>query len=315
MFLNVLLLVIPVFALMGLGFIAMKRQWLPEGGHKALAAFGFNIAIPAMLFKAMLGAEPLTGSPVSLLAAYLIPVFLIWFATTLLTGLVLGYSAVDRPGLSMASTFGNTVMLGIPISLMAFGPGAATPIAILISVEAVLLWIIATVQIEFARQGSGMSFSALGGVLRDLSRNTVVMALILGFLGHAVGFKMPDPVDRTVALLGQAGVPVALFALGMALAGFRLAGDRAALGLITVVKLAALPLLAFLSASAMGLPKLWIAALTLHAAMPVGANPFIFAMRYDRNVPSVSAMVALSTAISVLTITGVIVALKLVLGV
>jgi predicted permease len=55
--------------------------------------------------------------------------------------------------------------------------------------------------------------------------------------------------------------------------------------------------------------------LTLHAAMPVGANPFIFAMRYDRNVPSVSAMVALSTAISVLTITGVIVALKLVLGV
>jgi malonate transporter and related proteins len=315
MFLSVLSLVTPVFALMGLGYAAMKLKWLPEGGHQALAQFGFKIAIPAMLFKAMLGAGPLAGSPINLLSAYLLPVAMIWLLMSVLGSMLLKRPAEDLAGLSMASTFGNTVMLGIPISLMAFGEGAATPLAILISAEAVLLWIVATLQIEFARRGSAVSMAALGSVFKDLITNTIILSLVLGMAGRAVGFTMPGPVDRVVGLLGQAGVPVALFALGMALANFRIAGEKVVLGVLAVLKLAALPLLAFVVAHHIfRLPAVWTAVLTLHAAMPVGANAFIFAMRYDRGAATVSAAIALSTLIAILSVTGVIVALKGILG-
>jgi predicted permease len=44
--------------------------------------------------------------------------------------------------------------------------------------------------------------------------------------------------------------------------------------------------------------------------MPVGANAFLFASRYERAVASVSAAVAISTAISVFTVTAMLAFLK-----
>jgi malonate transporter and related proteins len=264
----------------------------------------------------MLGAGPLAGSPVNLLTAYLIPIATLWLLTTFLSARLLRRPAEDAAGLSMAATFGNTVMLGIPISLMAFGEGAATPLAILISVEAILLWVVATLHIEFVRRGSAMSFAALGGVFRDLATNTIVLSLVLGMAGRAVGLTLPGPIDRVVGLLGQAGVPVALFALGMALANFRIAGEKLTLVLLSTLKLAVLPALTCLIAVVvLKLPPLWTAVLTLHAAMPVGANPFIFATRYGSNAETISASIALSTLVAVLSVTAVIVALKAGLGV
>jgi malonate transporter and related proteins len=315
-FLNVLAIVTPVFALIGIGFVAMKLKWLPDGGHQVLTQFGFKIAIPAMLFKAMLITGPLAGSPIRLLIAYLIPLAIIWVLTSLVAFAVLKRPAEDHPGLSMAATFGNTVMLGIPIALMAFGDGAYTPLAVLISVEAVLLWVVATLHIEFVRRGSAISLGALGGVFKDLAGNTIIMAFVLGIAGRSVGFTMPEPIDKVVSLLGQAGVPVALFVLGMTLANFKIAGETKPLGILTVLKLAALPVLVFVSAHyVFQLPALWTAVLTLHAAMPVGANPFLFATRYERGAAIVSAAIAFSTLIAVLSVTAVIVALKAVLGV
>jgi predicted permease len=317
MFLSVLALVAPVFALMGLGYAAMKLRWLPDGGHQVLAQFGFKIAIPAMLFKAMLAAGPLAGSPFSLLSTYLLAVAIVWIAASLISAFVLGRAAEDHAGFSMAATFGNTVMLGIPISITAFGEGVATPLALLISVEAVLLWIVATLQIEFARRGTDISFGALVSVFRDLAGNAVILSLVLGLAGRAVGLTLPGPIDRLIGLLGQAGVPVALFALGMALANFRIGGgETRALGIIAVLKLLVMPFMAYATAAhIIGLPPLWIAVLTLHAAMPVGANVFLFAARYDRGAATASAAIALTTVVAVLTVTGVIVALKAGLGV
>jgi malonate transporter and related proteins len=311
MFLDIIAIVAPVFALMGIGFGAAKLKVLPDGAQAGLAQFAFKIAIPAMLFRAMLNAAPLAGSPWRLLAVYLAGIGAIWILASLLSALVLKRSAEEHAVTSMASTFGNTVMLGIPIALMAFGEGAATPVAILVAVEATLLWIVATVQIEFARRGSNISFAALGEVFKDLATNTIILSLALGLAGHALGLSLPAPIDRILALLGQAGVPVALFALGMTLAGFTIAGEARTLGLIAVLKLFAQPALVFVIATeVIALPPLWTAVVTLHTAMPVGANPFLFASRYDRGAATVSAAIALTTVIAVLTVTLVIAGLK-----
>jgi malonate transporter and related proteins len=303
LFLAILGLVAPVFGLMALGYLAMRRGWLPDGADRALAQFGFKIAIPAMLFRALLGAEPMAASPARLLAAYLAAVGLVWAAATFSSARLLNRPPEDHAGLAMASVFGNTVMLGIPIALMAFGEAAATPLAMLISVEAILMWVAATLQIEWARRGAAISPAALAGVAKELATNTIILSLALGLAGRALGLTLPGPADRFVALLGQAGVPVALFALGMALANFRIEGEARPLALLAALKLLALPLLAYAAAQAMALPPVWIAVLTLHCAMPVGANAFIFATRYARNIKTVSAAIALTTVAGVLTVT------------
>jgi malonate transporter and related proteins len=313
--LTVLSIVIPVFALMGLGYLAARTRYLPDGTGAALAQFAFKIAIPAMLFRAIVNAGTMSASPWQLLAAYFIATLCLWTFASLVAAFVLQRPAEDHPVIAMGSTFGNTVMLGIPIALTAFGPEATAPLALLIAIETPLLWVIGTLHMEGAKRGRNISLSAFGDVARDLATNTIILAMLLGLLGRATGLVIPAVPDKILVLLGQAGVPVALFALGMALTNFRAGGESRTVGFLMLFKLALLPTFVYLlTAHVFALPPLWIAIAVLHAAMPVGANPFLFAQHYGRSAATISAAILVSTLTAVLTVSALLVFLLGMLG-
>ncbi len=54
----VVMTILPVFLVIGLGYLASKNRIIPENGHKALAAFVFNFGLPAAIFSA-LSTKPL----------------------------------------------------------------------------------------------------------------------------------------------------------------------------------------------------------------------------------------------------------------
>ncbi len=49
--LQVLSVTLPIFILVAMGFLATKKEILPAGSNKALAAFAVNFALPAILFR------------------------------------------------------------------------------------------------------------------------------------------------------------------------------------------------------------------------------------------------------------------------
>jgi malonate transporter and related proteins len=305
--LAVLAIVTPVFALMGLGFGAAKLKALPEGAGGILAQFAFKICMPALLFRAMLTAGEMQASPWRLMAAYFLATLCVWILASLIAAFVLRRPAEDHAALAMGATFGNTVMLGIPIGITAFGPEVTAPAALLVAVETPLLWIAATLHMELTRRGRAISPAALGGVLKDLALNPIVLSLVLGLAGRAMGLALPSVPDRILALLGQAAVPTALFALGMALSAFRPAGESRAIGVLAALKLGAYPLLAYVfAAHVFALPPLWVALATLQAAMPIGANAFLFASRYDTSSATISAAIAVSTIAAVGTVSALL---------
>jgi malonate transporter and related proteins len=302
----ILEIVLPVFGLLALGFVAVRWRYMSDGASRVVAEFAFKVAMPALLFRAMLAIGPMPGSPWRLIATYVGAVLILWVATTLLTKFVLRRPAADAPSIAMGVCFGNTVMLGVPLALTAFGPEAAAPLALLISFDTPLLWIIATLHIEAVRHGEttsgGSPLLALRGVLFDLLRNPIVLPLIAGTLWRFTELGIPRLLDRLLEMLAGAAVPAALFALGMSLAAYEIKGQTRTLSLIILLKMFAFPALVFvLGTWVFELPPLWLAIALLFAAMPVGANAFLFATRYERAVNSVSAAIALSTAIAVVT--------------
>ena len=170
------------------------------------------------------------------------------------------------------------------------------------TLDSLILWLIATLHIEWAeRDKQPISLGkAAAGILFDLARNPIVMGVVIGTVWRIGGFGVPELVDRFLALLGQAAVPSGLFALGMSLATYRIAGQLPTLSVILVMKMLAMPIVIYLLAAyVLVLPPVWIAVATLIAVMPVGANAFLFAAKYDRAVGSVSASIAVSTALAV----------------
>jgi predicted permease len=301
-----------VFGLIAIGWIAARIGYVPLSAGPALSEFAYKILIPALLFRAMATMAPPAQSPWLLAATYTSTVAILWIIATLATLLLLRRPAADAPAIAMASCFGNGLMMGIPIILLVFGPEAATPVAILTTCDSIILWMLGTMHMEAAlRRTGGGSLASLGKTILDLIRNPIIAAILIGTAWRWTGIPTPDLADKLIVLLGGAAIPVALTALGVTLARYEIKGQAPTLALITVLKLIAFPALAlWIGIAVFDLTPLWAGALAVFTSMPVGANAFVFAARYERAVGSVSAAVAISTLLAVLTVTATLAILQ-----
>lgn len=309
--LAIFMLVAPVFGLIAIGWCANRVRYVPEAAGPLLSEFAFKILIPALLFRAMATMAPPAQSPWLLAGAYGSGLVIIWIVATIATFLLLRRPAADAPAIAFASVFGNGLLLGIPVILSAFGPEAATPIAILLVCDTTMVWLLGTLHMELTLRGVSGSLGQLSRTMFDLLRNPIIAPVIIGTLWRWSGIGLPTTLDKLITLLGSAAIPVSLTALGMTLARYKLAGQLPTLLLIMVLKLIAFPaVVLWLGLYVFGLTPLWAGTLAIFTSMPVGANAFIFASRYDRAVGSASAAVAVTVLLSVLTVTAMLALLQ-----
>jgi malonate transporter len=300
---QVFLIVAPVFALIAIGFGASLTRLLSDAAHKGISEFAFNIALPALLFRTIATVQMPAIDPLRLWGAYFGTVAIIWVLATLLTRTVLRRPTPDAASVSISAVYGNIVMLGIPLALAAFGDAVAAPMALVLSVNTPLLWIAGTLHMAWAERQTGAAAPALlGSILADLARNPIILGIVGGALWQLTGLGLHPVVDRILALLGQSGVPCALIALGASLTNFRIKGQAPTLTTLLVLKLFLMPLVAWVLAfHVFRLPPLSVGLVVLFAAMPTGANAYIFATRYQRVVNSASGAVALGTVLAAIT--------------
>ena len=299
---STVLIVAPVFALIAAGYVAVLFRFVSETANKGISEFAFSIAIPALLFRTVVISEFPAVSAFHVWGAYYGSLALVWFAALLISRL-LRQEREDGPVFAIGSVYGNIVMLGIPLTLSALGSQAAGPMALILSVNTPLLWLCGTLQMAWTdRKRSGSAAALILPIVLDLARNPIMIALGLGLLWRLTGLGLHPVVDRTVELLAQAGPPTALIALGINLFRFEIRGAKLGIVAICALKLLAMPALAWMLAHLLQLPPLVTAVVVLFAAMPTGANAYIFAVQYQRLVNPVSGSVALGTMLAAATL-------------
>lgn len=301
---SVLTTVLPVFGLILVGFIAARFSIVSQPAGRGLGEFIFTIAMPALLFRTMVTAESTSSSPGSILAAFFIAGAIVWIVATLAAIHLIKRSGLEATALAMATTFGNTVMLGLPLGIAHYGDAATPALALIIAVHAPLLWLVASVQAEWMTAKGPVD---LGGRVRDLVKDVattpIVFGVVLGSLWRATDLGLNEVPDKLLSMLGTAGIPASLFALGASLSRYSVRSNLDAMGLVLVLKLLAFPLAAYiLAVHVFALPPMAANAVVLLAACPTGANAFLFAQRYDSAVGPVSASVAAGTVIAAFTI-------------
>ena len=304
---QVLIIVLPVFAFLALGWLAARTGYLGREVEKGLSMFTLWVAIPSLLFRLMANSDLSEGSALGLWAAFFSSVVLVWIASSLLA-VALKRPAGTSAAFAMGGTFGNTVMMGIPLSLATYGEAAALPLALITAVHAPLLWLFSTLQIEWIRSGREVPLVKLArDLVIVLAKNPVVMALVAGLVWRTTGISLHPIIDDTITTMGQAAIPCALFALGMSLAAYNLKGELRAAPALSILKLVIMPACVWFTAfHVFDLPPSWAGTAVILAAVPTGLNGYLFAVKYDSGIASVSATIALSTIASVLTLTVVI---------
>jgi malonate transporter and related proteins len=296
------LIVAPVFALIAAGYLAVLFRFVSETANKGISEFAFSIAIPALLFRTVVVSEFPSVNAFQVWGAYYGALALCWIAALLMSS-VLRQEREDGPVFAIGAVYGNIVMLGIPLTLSALGSQAAGPMALILSVNTPLLWLCGTLQMAWVdRKQSGSPASLVLPIILDLARNPIMLALGFGLLWRLTGLGLHPVVDRTVELLAQAGSPTALIALGINLLRFEVSGPKLGIVIMCALKLLAMPAVAWMLAHLLQLPPIVAGVVVLFAAMPTGANAYIFAVQYQRLVNPVSGAVALGTMLAAVTL-------------
>jgi malonate transporter len=291
--------VLPVFGLVGCGYLAGRFRIVTQASSAALNQFVYAFALPAMLFVAVY-----RGSLDDILSgAFLLAVVAATLGTAAVGFFISNLSDAPPAESTMRglnASFANTGYLGIPLVTVAYGEAAALPAALATVATNFVSFALAIVCLElFVNPRPGAVRRALRGVIMSPLIWPIALAIAL----VAMEVKIPLPVERLATLLAAAAGPCALFAIGLFVSQLSIRAGAAASWQSTVLKLVLHPLLmALLVFVVLKIDPLWAKIAVVGAALPLGATAFVLAQRYQLLEAETSTGAVVSTAASLLTV-------------
>ena len=291
-----LAIVLPVFGLIGVGYIARQIGLVTDRAGEGLSEFVFTLAVPCLIFRTLATAEIPPVQPWGYWIAYFTGVAVVWALASLASQRLFGVGGTASVVAGFAAGQANTVLVGIPMILKAYGSEGAVPLFLLIAVHLPVTMTLATILAE------GRNTSPLA-ILNRLVRHPIIVAIVLGSVCRPLAGRIPAPAWQVVEMIGGSAVPASLVGMGIALQRYGLQAGWKLPTLIAGLKLVVHPLIVFvLATQVFAMPRAWAGVAVLFAACPSGINAYLFAERYGEGVAIASSAVALSTAMALVTI-------------
>ena len=149
------------------------------------------------------------------------------------------------------------------------------------------------------------ALARLGGtnVWRELARNPLVLATLVGLSWSALALPVPAPMAQLFGRLADAAIALGLLAVGAALRlRGRPGGGYPAATALLAVKLLALPFVAIGLSRWLALDPLYAKVLLAFAALPTASSAYILAQRMGGDGASVAWQISVGTLAAMATL-------------
>jgi len=302
-------IVVPVFVLIGIGYITAKIGLMSQDVGEALGHYVYVIAIPVLIFKTLAVIDLGANNPWHLWGAYFSGVAVTWTLATLV--IRVGFGREARAGVvgGISAAFANTVMIGIPLVSSVYGEAGLVPLLIIVSVHLPVMMIVTAILMERAAATDGVGKppsvpELLRSIGKGLITNPIVISLVSALLWRALGWPIEGITKDVLDRISSTALPVALLSLGMSMVLYGIHGNVVPGLILSFLKIILMPTTVFLFAVLIfRLPPLWTAVATLTAACPTGINAYIFAQRYGTGHAMSTNSITITTLFAVVSST------------
>ncbi|WP_299963490.1 AEC family transporter [uncultured Roseobacter sp.] len=294
--------ILPVFLVIGFGYVAVWRGLFSGAGIDALMRFTQHFAIPCLLFQAIAGIDLGASFDPALLGSFYAGAATCFAAGLFGARLFFGRAWEDCVAIGFCCLFSNSVLLGLPIAERAYGADALTGNYAIISIHSPFCYGLGITAMEVVRNRGKSPLVMLRGILTAMFSNALVLAIALGFIVNLSGFAVPGVVDDALSLVARAALPAALFALGGVLLQYKPEGDSRTIAMICAIALLLHPSIVWILGTAQDMPQDAFRSGVLTAAMAPGVNSYIFANMYGCAKRVAASSVLFATGLSVLTV-------------
>lgn len=296
---EILLTIAPVFLLIVLGYI-LRRADFPGSDFWARSdRLVYWLLFPALLFSTT-STMSFAGDAVFTYALIVYSGFGGAVIFALIVRQVLGMEGPLATSLLQGSARHNTFMALAIAERLLGNQGLATAVltsALLIPITNI---VVVTLMVILLQHKS--SASVLPAILRDLARNPLLIAILMGIGVNRLGIAPIPIVNEMAAILGRAGLPIMLLGVGASIRVRRMGAVGAPVLLSIAGKMVAFPLGIVLAARMAGLPAATATVALIYGAVPTAASSYTLARQMGGDAEAMSAMITVQTAVSFLSL-------------
>ena len=296
---------IPVFFMIFLGWVLRQCNIIGENVPRDMNKIIFNVMLPVLLFRDIASSE-ITDS-------FSLKFFLFCFIVTILMFVIMWIYSVffversSRGAFAVCCCRGSAAILGIAFSQNIYGNAGMVPMMIIASVP---LYNIASVILYSVYDNKQSKKPELKKVILDVVKNPLILGIIAGVPFSLLNVEFPIIIDKCINNVAVLATPVGLLMAG---AGFSMSKARKKIKLISIagfVKLAALPLIFLPIAVAFGFRGQELIAILVMTGSPTTVAAYIMASSMNNDSDLASGVVAVTTLLSAVSVTGVVLVLR-----
>lgn len=288
---------LPVFVLILLGYALKLLEFPTRAFWPEAERITYYLFLPALFLGNLSGADfsQLAAAPMALaLILALAAGGLLLFVARPFLGLDgPAFTSLFQGGVRMntyVGLAGAAALLGARgLTLAAVAIVALTPLANFFCVSVL------------ARYGSNGSHG-LGGTLRELARNPLILSCLGGFALNLAGIRLPQGLHDVLSLLGRVSLPLGLLAVGAALEYRSVRVHIRGVTLSAAAKLIMLPVLAAAACALLGVDDGERAVAVLFAALPTSSSAYILARQLGGDTALMATIITAHTLLSFFTL-------------
>ena len=293
--LELLLALWPLFALIVGGFYLRRWAFPNDAFWPGAERLNYFILFPALLFSSLASA-PLDNPALPRLAlAVMLALGLAWLALLVLRRLR-GWPAGRFGAFTQGALRFNTY-LGLAAVGSLFGQAGLTLAALMLALMVPTVNVLSVWSLTAER---GVSVRSL---LLPIAKNPLILACLGGALVNLSGLGLPGGSERLLGLLAAASLPLGLLCVGAALKPEQLSGEAPALASNSLLRLCAMPVLAWAVAYALQLPAMETSVLVLFFALPTAPTAYVLTRQLGGDSQLMAGIITLQTLVAAISLT------------
>lgn len=297
-------LIIPDFAIILLGLVLSRKGGFTKAFWDGAEKLVFNFLLAPFLFVSVAQSQLAVGESVRFLLTG-ICAMLLGVAASFAVRYFIKADAVTHASVFQCGFRFNTY-IGFAICTRFCGAEGPSLLAILIAFWVPISNSIAVSDLVRAvakrdNQSENRS-QLLRTTVLGVARNPLIIATVLGLIFNYLGIELIQPVKDFLSHLGSASLAMGLLCIGAGLQFSNLAKHFKLIAASCLVRLAVVPLMAWIVIQLTGLSGNAAAVVLVFASLPTAQSCYVMTANMHGNASIVAAVTTLQTLLSMLTL-------------
>lgn len=289
---------LPVFTMLAIGYVSRRLDLLSGAFWTGAEKLTYYILFPFLLVHSLGTAELGTIDLTAIAVTGLLP-------------LAAGGGAIyamrrrypDGPAFTSVFQAGIRFNTYIAFALTAalYGTDGLSVAAALVGVIIPAINALLVINFSLTLSRSESLAARLFDVVRELLKNPLFMACVIGAALNATGIGLPYSLDQVTQTIGRAALPLGVMAVGagLAIAGLKKSDLKPVL-FTAAVKFLLLPVVAAVTGTLFGLDPAAVAVCVLVFSMPTATSAYILARQMGGDAPLMASLIAWHTSIALI---------------